>query len=36
MEELVERLSPEGDRNSIGRPTESNDLDPWGLSESEA
>ena len=24
---------PEGDRNSIGRPTESNNLDLWGLPE---
>ena len=27
--------SPEGDRNSTGRPTESTNLDPWGLSETE-
>jgi hypothetical protein len=26
---------PKGDRNSTGRPTESTNLDPWGLSESE-
>jgi hypothetical protein len=28
---IVGRISgPEGDRNSIGRPTESTNLDPWG------
>jgi hypothetical protein len=27
--------SPEGDRNSTGRPTESTILDPWVLSETE-
>jgi hypothetical protein len=26
---------PEGDRNSTGRPTESTDVDPAGLSETE-
>ena len=26
---------PEGNRNSTGRPTESTNLDPWGLSETE-
>jgi hypothetical protein len=27
--------SPGGDTNSIQRPTESSNLDPWGLSETE-
>jgi hypothetical protein len=26
---------PDWDRNSIGRPTELTNLDPWGLSDSE-
>jgi hypothetical protein len=30
MEKIGERTSdPKGDRNSIGRPTESTNLDPW-------
>jgi hypothetical protein len=28
-------VGPQGDRNSTGRPTESTNLDPWGLSETE-
>jgi hypothetical protein len=36
MEEQEEGLwAPERDRNSIGRPTQSTNLDPWGLSETE-
>jgi hypothetical protein len=27
---------PEGDRNPIGRPTETTNLDPWELSETES
>jgi hypothetical protein len=33
VERRIEVL--EGDKNSIGRPTESTNLDPWGLSETE-
>ena len=28
-------VGPESDRNSTGRPTESTNLDPWRLSETE-
>jgi hypothetical protein len=36
MEEWEEGLQgPKGDRNSIGKLTESTNLDPWGFSETE-
>jgi hypothetical protein len=36
MEEFGGKIEgPEQDRNSTGRPTESTNMDPWGISEAE-